>query len=430
MTSPPPATWSYERLLQLAPDAGTLEQARRLFFAKRWQTLAGNGEYLWGEYETAYGHRSQALVRLEPPLFRCSCKSPRRPCKHALALVLLFLNRNEVWTVTEQLPDWAVQLLGVKTTVTKPAVVNAAGQEKRIRLMDQGVAELDKWLRQMARLGLAHFLHAPEEWETLAVRMTDAKLGGMANRIRRCLARLEAEEQIDDIVDEIAYLYLFVRAWQRKQDLQPDQKRELLQVAGWNVRRERALEEPTVKDNWLVLGIVNGAEDKLQFRRTWLRGERTGKYALLLDYAYGNQGFENHWVTGSVLAGALAYYPGQPKLRAIFQHYHSSRAPYEAATAYAQFVEVQEEYAAALGASLWLYRFPVLVDEVMPVYQNEEARFILIDRQKNYLPVTDQPSNWKLLALSGGRPVSCFGEYDGEYFYPVSALAGGRVVLL
>ena len=429
-----PLSWSYERLLQLAPDASSLEQARRLFFARRWQTLEGNGHYLWGEYETAYGHRSSAVVRLDPPLFRCSCKSPRRPCKHALALVLLFLNRNEVWTVREELPDWAVKLLGNHSPSSAPAgktsSPDALKQEKRIQLMDQGVGELDKWLRQLARLGLAHLANAPEEWETLAARMVDAKLGSIARRLRICQALFQQEDWVEEVTAEIGRLYLFVRAWQRKSTLEPDQKRELLQVAGWNLRKDRILLEPSVQDNWLVLGLTTGVEEKLRYRRTWFRGEKTGKYALLLDFAFGNQGFEDQWVTGSVLKGTLAYYPGQPKIRAVFKTYHSSRDPYEATAAYALLGEVQTSYAQALGASPWLLSFPVLIDEVTPVYNQEEDQFLLVDAEKAYLKLKPAEGNWKLLALSGGQSITCFGEYDGQSFFPISALNNGRVILL
>lgn len=429
-----PVSWSYERLLQFAPDASSLEQARRLFFAKRWQTLQGNGQYLWGEYETAYGHKSSAIVRLEPPLFRCSCKSPRRPCKHALALVLLFLNRNEVWTVKEELPEWAVKLLGSHAVTgassTKSSSPDVLKQEKRIQLMDQGVGELDKWLQQLARLGLAQLANAPEEWEILAARMVDAKLGSIARRLRICHSLFEQEDWVEEVTAEIGKIYLFVRAWQRKSTLEIDQKRELLQVAGWNLRKERVLQEPGLQDNWLVLGLITGIEEKLRYRRTWFRGEKTGKYALLLDFAFGNQGFEDHWVTGSVLKGTLAYYPGQPKLRAIFKAYHSSREPYEATAAYPHLHEVQARYAQALGASPWLLSFPVLIDEVIPIYHQEKEAFMLVDSKKAFLKMAKSTANWKLLALSGGQPITCFGEYNGESFLPISALSEGRVILL
>lgn len=426
-------SWSYERLLQLAPDSGTLEQARKLFFAKRWLVLEGNGKYLWGVYETPYAQRMETVVRLEPPLLRCSCKSRRRPCKHALAMVLLFLNRNEVWKVRDELPEWAMSLLGQKEAEPKVGKAAAPDQQKqaqRVALMDGGVAELEKWLQTVARIGLAQMVQAPEEWENLAARMVDCKLGSIARRIRLCQQWIQQEDWADKLTAEIGLLYLFVLAWQRKESLSPDQKRELLQVAGWNVRKDQLSTQTGVDDCWLVLGVSTGEEEKLKFRRTWMRGEKTGRYALLLDFAFGNRGFEDHWVTGSVLRGRLLFYPGQPALRAAFQHYQMSREAYEAVAAFADLGEVQEAYAKHLGLSPWLMVLPALIDEVTPIYDQDSEQFYLLDTHKNYLPVPTSDVSWKLLALSLGRSISCFGEYDGEKFQPISVIHDGRIVLL
>ncbi|PTM09326.1 MAG: hypothetical protein DA408_18590 [Bacteroidetes bacterium] len=425
----PPASWSYERLLALAPDASTLDQARRLFFARGWHVLEGNGDWLWGEYETKYGDVMQAAVRLEPPLFRCSCKSRRRPCKHSLALILLFLNRPEGWQVRNEAPDWVHALLGQPDTTAKvPAKTNPLQQEKRLELMDQGVEELDKWLQNVARQGLATLAAAPEEWESIAARLVDSKLGSLARRIRQCQALLPQDDWVDTVAGELGLLYLFVRAWQRKSTLLPDQKRELLQVAGWNLRKEQLGNQPGVKDNWLVLGVSSGTDEKLTYRRTWLRGEKTAQFALLLDFVFGNQSFEDQWVTGSVLSGTLVFYPGQPALRAAFRQYHASREPYDGLAGHPDLAAFTTAYAQALALSPWLLAFPALLERVTPVYHQLTATFTLVDQQLRQLPLENNTKAWQLLAASGGQPLTIFGEYDGRMVAPIALLDGGRVV--
>jgi hypothetical protein len=425
----PPDSWSYERLLALAPDASTLDQARRLFFARGWHVLEGNGDWLWGEYETKYGDVMQAAVRLEPPLFRCSCKSQRRPCKHSLALILLFLNRPDGWQVRNEAPDWVHALLGQPDAPTKAAAkANPVQQEKRLELMDQGVEELDKWLQNIARQGLATLAAAPEEWESIAARLVDSKLGSLARRIRQCQALLMQDDWVDTVAGELGLLYLFVRAWQRKSTLLPDQKRELLQVAGWNLRKENIINQPGVKDNWLVLGVSSGTDEKLTYRRTWLRGEKTARFALLLDFAFGNQSFEDQWVTGSVLSGTLAFYPGQPPLRAAFRQYHASREPYDGLAGHPDLSTFATDYAKALAHSPWLLAFPALLEQVTPVYDPPTATFTLVDQQLRQLPLENSTKAWQLLAASGGHPLTIFGEYDGQVVVPIALLDGGRVV--
>jgi hypothetical protein len=429
------SSWSYEQLLQLAPDTATLEQARRLFFARRWQLLEGNGAQLWGEYHTQYGHQIRSVVNFSPPQFHCSCKSPRRPCKHALALVLLFLNRADVWRVQDTPPDWVAKLLRTpdsspkKETTDKDSASRMADQAKRVALMDEGVAELEKWLRQAARQGLASLRDTAADWERMAARLVDCKLGSIARRLRRAAALLETDDWLAPVVRELGLLYLFVRAWQAKGQLGPSQKRELMQVAGWNLRKEQVLQSGRpVKDNWLVLGLETGAEEKLRYRRTWLRGENTGHYALLLDFAYGNQGFESHWVVGSVLQGELVYYPGQPPLRAVLRTATPSQVPYTTPEAYADLVALGQAYSHALAASPWLERFPVELEAVTPVLVDEQA--FLLDEEQRQLPLPLEEAFWRLLALSGGASLRVFGEYTGAHFEPLSVTVDGRVLPL
>jgi hypothetical protein len=430
------SSWSYEQLLQLAPDTATLEQARRLFFAKRWELLEGNGEQLWGEYHTQYGHQIRAVVNFSPPQFRCSCKSPRRPCKHSLALVLLFLNRQDVWRVQDTPPDWVAKLLKTSKS-TAPNRSPASGaitgrtadQRKRVALMDEGVAELEKWLRQAARQGLASLRDTASDWERMAARLVDCKLGSIARRLRRAAALLTTDDWLEPVVRELGLLYLFVRAWQDKSHLSASQKRELMQVAGWNLRKDQVLQSGTpVTDNWLVLGLETGTEEKLRYRRTWLRGEQTSHYAVLLDFAYGKQGFEAQWVVGSVLSGELVYYPGQPPLRALFRTSSPSRTPYTAPDAYPDFVQLGQAYSHALAASPWLESFPAELAAVLPVAGAEQA--YLLDGDRRQLVAVLGPAFWRLLALSGGTPLRVFGAYDGEVFKPLSATVAGRVLQL
>ena len=47
------------------------------------------------------------------------------------------------------------------------------------------------------------------------------------------------------------------------------------------------------------------------------------------------------------------------------------------------------------------------------------------------LPLADSGDTaWKLLALSGGRPVQAFGEWNGESLLPLSIVSDGSVVPL
>ena len=61
--------------------------ARELAVATSWLALGRDGQRLWGEYEGRDHY--YVLAQLGDRRAGCSCGSPRSPCKHALALLLL-----------------------------------------------------------------------------------------------------------------------------------------------------------------------------------------------------------------------------------------------------------------------------------------------------------------------------------------------------
>lgn len=69
------------------------------------------------------------------------------------------------------------------------------------------------------------------------------------------------------------------------------------------------------------------------------------------------------------------------------------------------------------------------LNEVVPVRFGD--RWLVQDRTGAQLTVgASFNRGWHLLALSGGRPMSIFAEWDGSTVFPLSALSEGEFVLL
>ncbi len=76
-----------DAVLARAPDARSAQAARELANAEDWEALGRDRDRLWGEYEGSASYWVYAeLPSLETG---CTCPSPKTPCKHALALLLL-----------------------------------------------------------------------------------------------------------------------------------------------------------------------------------------------------------------------------------------------------------------------------------------------------------------------------------------------------
>lgn len=432
-TTPTHTADYFQQLLNLAPDVRTLEEARRLFFARGWALLAGDGQWLWGEYVTRDNVRYLPAVRLQPAAFRCTCKAPRRPCKHALALVLLFMNADDRWQ-TGLTPPEALLKPEAAGAPKREVAVSDASREKRLQLMDEGVEELEKWLLDLVRQGLAGLeTQPPAFWQQVAARMTDFKLGSIGRRISALPQYFARPDWPDRLLAELGALYLFVRAWRRRQELDAPRRDELLQLAGFNLKKEEVLQaQPPLRDHWLVMGQLTGQEDRLTYRRVWLRGEKSGRMALLLDYSFGNEGFAEHWITGSALQGELSFYPGSYPLRAALRQFQASSRAYEELGGYSGADDMLSGYATALAANPWLPQLPALLQSVVVVWQAESGRFVAVDEQGRYLPLApaDEAKGWQLAALGAGRPIWLFGEYEDGALRPLSAVYEGRIIAL
>ena len=61
----------------------------------------------------------------------------------------------------------------------------------------------------------------------------------------------------------------------------------------------------------------------------------------------------------------------------------------------------------------------------------KDEKLLLIDQNKRQLEVLDRhQKGMKLLAMSGGHPITVFGEWAGDFFVPLSAFADDRLVAL
>ncbi|MCB9264361.1 MAG: SWIM zinc finger family protein [Lewinellaceae bacterium] len=427
--------WTYHKITAMAPNSLVLEKAKGLTSSRRWPETGASGSLFWGVCRSSGERTYHVVASLSDETFRCDCNSRYHPCRHILAL-LLFVNGNKAKPVSAELPPaWAQQLL--KTLVhqgpsTEDRARSEAGRSRRfsqrLQLMQQGGQDLEEWLLDLARHGLSAIAEQPPGlWDSFAARMVDAKLGGVARRIRNFKSLAGREDGFELLLEEMAELYLLAQSFKQLESLPQGLQEEVLSQLGVNFKKEDVLAREGVADTWLAAGQVEreSEDDNLRYRRTWFLGEKSSRLALILDFAWGRQGYETQWAVGSSVQGELVFYPGAYPLRALFRKQQPSGRPFEGKLGYASIDAFAQAYAQALADNPWLQPFPCLLAEVMPVQEN--GQFWLVDRQKQKLPLSSEGmARWNLLAVSGGGPLSVFGEWNGKALGPLSALANGR----
>jgi hypothetical protein len=290
-----------------------------------------------------------------------------------------------------------------------------------------GVEDLRRWLRDAVRGGLgAGRLRSWEEWDAFAARLVDAQAPGAASRLRSLggVAAGRPDGWPERLLSGLGLLHLLCEAHARADGAVRDDVRALL---GWNVAREEVLAGPHVSDRWSVLARVVIEQERLRVQRTWLWGARSGRPALLLDFAPPGAPLEPRPAPGLAFEGALAFHPGATPLRALV----ASDGPLEPAGG--RFGGGTERalgsVAAAVASNPWLDEWPIALAGAV-VDGREEGPWT-VSTSDGSLPLGGSAdARWRALAFGGGEPVSLFGVWSGSALTPLAAADGTRTVAL
>ncbi len=429
-----PDRWSTDQIEALAPDASSQKAARKLASTAPWsQTGAAGGDEpaLWGLCKGSGAKPYQACVDLTGPAYKCSCPSRKFPCKHTLALLLLW----SAGQVSEAgVPDWVQEWrAGRKARAVnrerpaEPADPKAAQRraQQRADRVAAGLVDLDRWLHDQVRNGLASAEQASyQHWESPAARLVDAQAPTVAGTVRR-LGDLPGSgaDWPGRLLDELGMLRLLTSAYQRIDTLPAEMAATVRTRVGLAVPQQEVLATPAVRDRWLVLGHRDVFEDKLTVRRCWLRGASTGRSALVLAFAAPGQALPADLVAGTLVDADLHFYPGSLPLRAVVGTRHTAAvtAPVPLPFPADDIPTSLDSYAAALAAEPWLEQWPMLLAAVVPVHDG--GRWQLVTPDGTGLPLDPSFGDpWPAVAVGGGRPLTVAAEWCPRGLWPLTWL--------
>jgi hypothetical protein len=292
-----------------------------------------------------------------------------------------------------------------------------------------GLQELERWLHDLIRQGLATVQNQPDTfWETIAARMVDAQCSGLARRLREMATiPYSGEGWPERLLRELSLLHLIIQSYKNIDHLSPGLQADIRTQIGWSWKKKELLEEPGHFDQWRVIGQhVTLEERRLYARRTWLYGRETGHFALLLDYAYGHGGlFETDIQPGLCFETEAVFYPSAYPLRALLKEMDAQPVPDWTAIGYQTIEEAVHAYAGALAANPWLDRFPLALQAGIVI--KDGRQWIIRDQHGHTLHIVKNYERGPvLLALSGGLPINIFGEWYGREFLPLGVISAAR----
>lgn len=303
--------------------------------------------------------------------------------------------------------------------------------DNRILEMQAGARELEQWLLDLMRQGLVILDQVQEEyWEEIASRMVNAKLGSLARRIRNLKQWTDEKAEWHEITfREACYLYLVAKGLQKIDQQPEDLQCELLRIGGVHVNTSSLEQEQGIVDTWLIIGQEFGHDEKLNYRRLWIYGEKSREVGLLLDFSWNNDRFFPDYEFGALYKGELIFYPGATPLRGLLKEAVPHKGTFEGKGGINSITQLTFFYAKALARNPYLEYYPYLLNNMRIDRINN--RFSIIDTEGQGLPLNEhKESNWKLLALSMDQPLSVFGLWNGFHFSPSSVFALNRLIQL
>jgi hypothetical protein len=431
--------WTAEQVLALAPDAASRKAGSKLGAAGPWSDAGSSEEgTVWGLCKGSGSKPYQTVVDIADaagPAYKCSCPSRKFPCKHVLGLLLLW-SGGDTTVPRGQAPDWAEQWIEGRrqralekrpTTGSKaaaPADPQAARRrsEQRAERITAGAAELEQRLADLLRGGIAAAEQAGYGlWEETAARMVDAQAPGLAARVRELGALPSSGPGWPvRLLEECALLHLLDRGWLRRERL-PD---GLAATVRSRVGLPGSPDGPPARDRWLVLAQYDTSDGRLTTRRIWLYGSESGRTALLLSYGAAGRSPDLALPVGLALDAEVSGYPGAGQLRAALGEQFAPPAPTTVRPLGVTTAAAAARYGEALQADPWLDSVPVTLSRVIPTPVEESWQLADADGG-TALPLTPsasaRPGLWRMVALSGGAPVTVFGECGHRGFTPLTA---------
>jgi len=408
-------TLSEDQILALAPDEASKKAGLGLANLTKWVSKGANELAIWGECQGSGSKPYQAQIDLSNIAFKCSCPSRKFPCKHGLALFLLYARQTPAFT-NDKAPGWVTEWLEKreekqeKKTAKEEEPVDEAAQAKRQlarhdKVM-QGIIELQLWIKDIVRNGILSMPEKGFPWfENVAKRMVDAQAPGLANMVRQLgETNFYAENWQQPFLEQLLKLYIVTEGYQQHHSGETPFLQDLRSWIGFTINQDELKEQTGITDTWLVLAKQSNEVDNVTTEKYWLYGLEQKKYALVLQFTVRGQGNQLSLTPGLYIQAELVFFPSVNPMRARIKrklNYQKNKIP----TGYSGWEEVTSEQ------TEWYSRFPVqgerpfIVEQLTAVPYNNQ--WWLRDQSSRMVPLRNADKNiWHILAISGGQPLN------------------------
>ena len=421
---------SVQQIESIAPNPAAFSAGRKLSSKEQWQSFAKSERALWGAIKGSGANPYLTQIDTLAVAYKCTCPSRQFPCKHSIALMLLYTENKKLFQTAEE-PEWVKAWMDKRVTKEKPKSPEVAEpseeeieqleknrektQQNRLALVVAGAEELDLWLKDLVRIGLLELPNKSKaEFQRVAARMIDAKAPGLAGWIKS-LGKINYDDEQtwqQDALHIISKLFLLTSAIRKYDTLTPLWQQTVRNLTGWSQSTKELLADgsaETVKDHWLVAGQeVETTDDEITVQRNWLIGHNSNRQGLVLTFGTKYTTIDNSILPGTVIEGEFVYFPAVLPQRGAFKIQRRVADTLESQPASFESWRLVHEYKVhQMKVNPWINDIIITLRNARLV--NHGPAWIVCDEERFYMPVVytyDFTRIMKWLAISGNRQMN------------------------
>lgn len=302
----------------------------------------------------------------------------------------------------------------------KAAEKKALDKQKRLEAkmakIRNGTAELEIWLCDLIRSGLMTLPDKPRRfWEEADKRMVDAQAAGLAASVKvlRDLDFSSGRHWQEEALATIARMWMTIKGLRNTGDMPENQLADLKVQLGIGPGPKEVLADTnaeSLSDQWLAIGRQTEVIDDITTQRNWLYGCHSGRFALVMNFAFKKMPIESTIKPGAVHDAELVFFPSATPLRAtIRQQGATAQNIPDILPGLEDWAAAEKMMAQRLTDNPWSDHFPLMINGIK-AYQGTTG-WGICDANNKVIPFHQGNSNLplqQLLALSGGRTSPAF----------------------
>lgn len=297
--------------------------------------------------------------------------------------------------------------------------------------MEAGYTFLKAWLLDQSRMGWKAILEtSPDALEETAARLVDHRLPGPARLIRELSSPPPWGSSADHIRRTISRLYLATQGFIQRAQLTEEEWMHLMVFTGITIRKDTLKKSLPVVDRWQVLHLKEEeAEADLRSRRTWLYGLNTGRFALLLDFAWKKAPLPPPFAVGGGWNGACFFYPGSGQHRVILGEGQHAALQNVSLPAHANWKAAKTELALKQSQAPLQAEHPIMIRGLR--IRRVGSVPALIDWDGRSYPVILSDAQYRdLLVRENQEGLHLFGLFLDGFFHPMTIVDGEQLAAL